>query len=502
MPPLLTPPDDALAIIHRLRRAGFVAFFCGGCVRDALLGARPKDFDIATAATPDQIEALFARTVPVGKAFGVMIVLGEDGSGYEVATFRADAGYADGRRPDAVRFTSAAEDARRRDFTMNALFYDPDAERVIDYVGGQEDIARRLLRTVGEPAERFREDHLRLLRAARFAARTGFAIEPTTARAMADLAGLVTTVSPERIAAELEGMLTGGQSRRAFAILESTGLLGMVLPEVAAMAGVPQPPDFHPEGDVWTHTSIILDLNDQAVRGDVRALDHSDSDSGRAGMGRGNFTGAEYLAGVHDCRQVMTAGQVLALSWSGLLHDIGKPATITMADRIRFNDHDRLGGEMATAILERLRRPRKIIDMTHDLIRRHMHLATLRKMRRSKLRRWLAEPSFPLHLELHRMDCVASHAMLANWFFGLEAWREERARPPAPEPLVRGKDILALGVPAGPEVGRLLRLIEDARLEGTIQDRDEALALAVREAEGEGSLPLPCQRTHSLPADR
>ena len=482
--PFPAPPSEALAILARLRRAGHQALFCGGCVRDALLGGKPKDYDIATSATPDEVEGLFPKTLPIGKAFGVMLVEGDDGGHYEVATFRADMGYADGRRPDAVSFTSAREDALRRDFTMNALFYDPEAKRVIDYVGGREDIVRRVLRTVGNPAERFREDHLRLLRAVRFAARTGFSVEEATARAVKDMAALVNTVSLERVAAELEAMLAGGYSFTAFTLLKKLDLLAQVLPEVDALAGVEQPPDFHPEGDVWIHTLMILELNDQAVRDEVREIDFSyirDVDVAR-GMHRGDFTGEQYVEGVRDCRAAMSANQALALAWSGLLHDIGKPGTLTVSDRIRFNDHDRVGADMAVEVLERLRRPRKLIDRTRDLIRRHMHFATLRKMRKSKLRRWLAEPGFPLHLELHRMDCVSSHSMLANWFFGLENWREERARPPQPEPLLRGGDLIHLGVAPGPEVGRLLRLVEDARLEGVVDDRESALALVRREA--------------------
>ncbi len=480
--PLLTPPPGAEEILARLRRAGFDAYLCGGCVRDALLGKKPKDHDIATSAAPDRVEALFPDTVPVGKAFGVILVKGSDGVHYEVATFRTESGYADGRRPDAVAFSTAEEDARRRDFTMNALFYDPFEREILDFVGGVADIGRRVLRTVGDPEERFREDHLRLLRAARFAARTGFAIEEETRRAACRLAGLVQSVSPERVAAELEAMLTGGFSRPAFALLEELGLLPQVLPEVSALEGVEQPPDFHPEGDVRVHTLIILEENDLAVRGVTPAIDFSriaDVDPAR-GMHRGDFTGGEYLAGVADCRAAMSEVQGLILAWSALLHDIGKPATLTRSDRIRFNEHDRLGAEMAAAVLERLRRSRRIVEAAYDLIRRHIHLSTLRKMRKSKLRRWLAETDFPVHLELHRLDCVASHRMLANWFFGLQSWREERARPPQPEPLLRGGDLLALGLAPGPEIGRLLREVEDARLEGEVEDREGAVALAKR----------------------
>lgn len=480
--PLLTPPPEAEAILARLRKAGHEALLCGGCVRDALLGKAPKDYDIATSADPDSVETLFPKTLPIGKAFGVILVEGENGGHYEVATFRSDLGYADGRRPDEVRFSTAREDALRRDFTMNALFYDPFEKKVIDYIGGREDITNKILRTVGNPTERFREDHLRLLRAVRFAARTGFAVEENTWRAMTEMANLVATVSPERIAAELESMLGGGRSRPAFAMLKDAGLLRYVLPEVDAMAGVDQPPDFHPEGDVWVHTLLLLDLNDQTVRGATEPIDFSrltDVDP-KKGMHRGNFSGDEYLAGVRECRAALSDADAVTLAWSGLLHDIGKPDTFTMSDRIRFNNHDLLGAEMATAVLERLRRPRKVIERTFDLIRRHIHFSTLRKMRKSKLRRWLRDASFPMHMELHRLDCVSSHRILANWYFGLEAWREEKARPPEPEPLLRGGDLIALGIAPGPRIGNLLRRVEDARLEGTVNNREEALDLIRR----------------------
>lgn len=489
--PLLIPPSEAEDILKRLRRAGHTAYLCGGCVRDALLDKRPKDYDIATSATPDEVERLFPKTVPIGKAFGVILVLGDAGGQYEVATFRADLGYADGRRPDAVRFSSAEEDAKRRDFTMNALFYDPFAGQVVDYVGGRADIAARILRTVGEPRERFREDHLRLLRAVRFAARTGFVIEEGTRMAVAELADLILTVSPERIAAELEGMLGQGHSRPAFAMLKELGLLAYVLPEVEALAGVEQPPDFHPEGDVWVHTLLLLEENDLAVRGQTPPLDFSQIQdvNPEKGMHRGSFGAEEYLAGVRECRKALSPEQALTLAWAGLLHDIGKPDTLTRSDRIRFNEHDRLGADMAVEVLERLRRSRRTVDCVHELIRRHIHFSTLRKMRKSKLRRWLGSPVFPLHLELHRLDCVSSHRMLANWQFGLEAWREEKALPPQPEPLLRGNDVIALGVASGPEVGRLLRTVENARLEGLIETREQALELAGKLASGKDGHP-------------
>lgn len=479
MTPLFSPPDEALAIVRRLHEHGHKALFCGGCVRDALLGKTPKDYDIATSAAPDEVQELFPKTVPIGKAFGVILVVGQEGGQYEVATFRTEGGYADGRRPDQVAFSNAQEDAKRRDFTMNALFYDPVAGEIVDYVGGRDDIENKILRTVGIPEERFREDRLRLLRAVRFAARTGFSIESETWRAMCDLAPLVASVSPERIASELEGMLSGGHSREAFEMLDKTGLLDIVLPEVAAMRDVEQPSDFHPEGDVWIHTLILLGLNDEAVRGDTPPLDRSamaDLDAKR-GMNVGVFSGDEYVAAIRECREAFSADMAMIVAWSALLHDIGKPPTLTREDRIRFNNHDLLGAEMAAAVLDRLRRPRRIAAGAYDLIRRHIHFSTLRKMRKSKLRRWLQDSHFPMHLELHRLDCMASHAMLGNWWFGVERWREERARLPDPEPLLRGGDLVAIGIRPGPEIGRLLRAVEDARLEGTATTPEEALAL-------------------------
>lgn len=473
---LLHPPMEALEIAARLRGAGHETYFCGGCVRDALLGRAPKDWDIATAAEPAEVERLFPKTIPIGRAFGVILVEGSAGGQYEVASFRSDVGYADGRRPDSVRFCSAQEDASRRDFTLNALFWSPEQNAIIDYVGGQADIAQRVLRTVGRAEERFAEDHLRLLRAVRFAARTGFEIEAETAAAITRCASLVATVSPERIATEVESMLENGYSRTAFALLDRLCLLEHVLPEAAAMRGVAQPPDFHPEGDVWQHTLLLLELHDAAVRDAVAPLDYSADVDPVRGMTRGEFTAEQYVDGVRRTRAALTPTQARTLAWSALLHDIGKPCTYTEADRIRFNEHDLLGAQMAVSVLERLHRPRKVIDGAYDLIRRHIHFSTLRKMRKSKLRRWLADESFAMHLELHRLDCAASHGMLANWHFGLCAWDEERARPPDPEPLLRGSDLIALGVQPGPGLGALLREAEDARLEGQIATRTEALA--------------------------
>lgn len=442
-PPLFTPPPAASRIHARLREAGHEAYFCGGCVRDALMGRTPKDYDITTSATPDDVETLFQKTLPVGKAFGVMIVV-ENGENYEVATFRTDMDYADGRHPTSVRFASAEEDVKRRDFTINALLYDPDKDTVIDYVGGEDDIKAGRLRTVGIPEDRFHEDHLRLLRAVRFAGRTGFAIGRDTHSAMRELAGLVRTVSGERVGTEMTRMLSEGYARYALELMADTGLLRHVLPEVDALRGMPQPKAFHPEGDVWTHTLIMLDL-----------MDRTSADQ-------------PGLAEIENWREL--------LGWTVLLHDIGKPPTLSVSDRIRFNEHDKIGAEMAEAVLARMKRPNRTIDAVRDAIGRHMHFSALQDMRRSKRRRYLQEPMFALHLELHRLDCESSHRMLENYAFARESWTEEQARPPEPEPLLSGRDLIDMGYAPGPHMGEILSAVDDARLEGDINTTDDARA--------------------------
>lgn len=444
----LTCDSGALAIVRRLRAAGYRAYLVGGCVRDQLMGRTPADWDVATDATPERIEALFERVIPVGKAFGVMIVVCAEGE-YEVATFRGDGDYSDGRRPDGVTFTGPEEDVRRRDFTINALLYDPVEQRVLDFVGGVQDIRAAVIRTVGEPADRFREDHLRLLRAVRFAARTGFALEGRTAQAMLSLAPLAAAVSAERTGDELTRMLTEGTARRSLELLRGTGLLAVVLPEVAALYGVPQPPEFHPEGDVWEHTLVMLAALDERVRG----------------WGHGTVTG---LRGDAEERAV--------LGWAVLLHDVGKPDTLTESDRIRFNGHDALSAVMAEQILTRLRRSKRLIQAVAALVAGHMRFIHLTGMREAKRRRFVREPLFPLELELHRLDCLGSHGKLDGYDLGLALYEEEMARPPLVKPLITGDDLLAAGYRPGPQVGRVLHAVEDARLEGRLTGREEALA--------------------------
>lgn len=439
--PPMPIPEGARTILQTLRDNGCESHLAGGCVRDWLMGRAPKDFDIATAATPERIESLFPRTIPVGKAFGVMCVVMPDGH-YEVATFRSDGAYTDGRRPEGVVFSTAEEDVRRRDFTINALLYDPFTNTVIDHVGGLADLEARCLRTVGDPETRFREDHLRLLRGVRFAARTGFRIEDATLAATRALAGLVRTVSAERVGTELTLMLQGGYAARAFACLEETSLLVHVLPELAPMKGMPQPLEFHPEGDVWEHTLLML-----------KGLDTLDPPCG-----------------------TLTEAERALLGWAALLHDVAKPITLSVSDRIRFHEHDIRGAEMAVDILRRLKRSKRLCDAVQALISMHIKFSSIAKMRVPKRRRLLQDPLFPLHLSLHYLDCMASHRMLDPYRFALEAWREEQARPPEVEPVLTGKELLALGYEAGPGIGRILGAVSDLQLEGVLTTKADATA--------------------------
>jgi poly(A) polymerase len=416
---------------------------------------------VATSARPDEVEALFERTVPVGKAFGVILVLSR-GAETEVATFRGDGAYVDGRRPENVVFSSAAEDARRRDFTINAMMYDPLEGRLLDVVGGEEDLRQGILRTVGNPRARFREDHLRLLRAVRFAARTGFEVETETAAAIRELAALATKVSCERIGEELRRMLCEGSARRAFKLMDELALLPVVLPEVAAMRGIPQPAEFHPEGDVWTHTLLMLELMDETMALSLAAP----ADAG-------------YLLERRDQPPRLCFAKPVdreVLGWGTLLHDVGKPMTISFEDRIRFNRHDAVGARAAAEILGRMRRPNRVTDRVASLVAVHMTMASVPRMRTSRRRRFLQRPDFPLCLELHRLDCVGSHGDLDLYEQLLAAWLEERARPVPPTPLLSGRDLRAAGYASGPQMGALLRAVADARLEGEISTSEEALA--------------------------
>jgi poly(A) polymerase len=428
----------ARAVAARLKAAGHTALFAGGAVRDRLLGRTPTDVDVATDATPDRVRALFERTGAVGERFGVVVVSDPDPDApVEVATFRAEEAYTDGRRPDAVRFATLAEDALRRDFTINALYEDPVTGEVIDRVGGRADLDARLIRAVGDPAVRFREDHLRLLRAVRFAAELGFGLEEATLRAVTDAAPLVSRVATERAFAELTRLIVAAYRRRGLELLRETGLLRELLPEVAALEGVEQPPAYHPEGDCWAHQLLVMER-------------------------LGPRPGPE-------------------LAWGALLHDIGKPPTFRVAERIRFDGHARVGAAMADHLLARLRAPRPLREVAVELVRDHLRFIDVQRMREATLKRFLRRETAELHLALHRADCLGSHGKLDNWRFcteRLERYRregaEEALRPP---PLVTGHDLIARGYLPGRAFREMLDAVEDAQLEGEVTTTEDALAL-------------------------
>lgn len=425
----------ALAVLKRLRLAGRRAYFAGGSVRDTLLGLEPKDHDVATDAPPGEVLALFPRAIPVGVQFGVVRVI-EGGHSIEVATFRTDGRYEDGRHPIGVDFTTPEEDARRRDFTINGLFLDPETDEVIDFVGGRADLARGVVRAIGDPRARFGEDRLRLLRAVRFSARFSFEIEPATLAAVRELAPAVVSVSAERIRDEIEKMLLGPRPDAAFRLLAETGLLAAILPEVDAMRGVEQPPEYHPEGDVFTHVLLMLSK--------------------------------------------MGPAPSFELAMGVVLHDVGKPPTFTRTDRIRFNNHADVGAGMADAICDRLRASRKSRERIVALVREHMKFAEVRNMRESRFRRFLGMEGFEEHLELHRIDCESSHRLLDNFEFCRRKLAEYAAETPLPKPLVTGDDLIAMGHAPGRELGHMLAELRDRQLEGAFASREDALAEARR----------------------
>lgn len=439
--------DRARAIVRRLVEAGHEAFWAGGCVRDRLLGRPAKDIDIATSARPDEVAALFGKTVGVGKAFGVMLVV-LDGESFEVATFRCEGGYSDGRHPDEVRFSSAREDVLRRDFTINGLLYDPLADRVIDHVGGREDLAARRIRTIGDPEARFREDHLRLLRAVRFAVTLEFEIEPATEAGIRALAPSISRVSAERIGAEIEKILLAPGRGWGLRLLASTGLLAAILPEVERMRGVEQPPEFHPEGDVFVHTALVLDaLRDPSIE----------------------------------------------LAYGALLHDVGKPPTFQVLDRIRFHNHDEVGAAMSVEILDRLRVGANVRDDAVWLVRNHMVLRNLPEMRPAKRRRLMADPRFPDLLEILRADSIGSLGDTELHDKIVRLWDEVKAEPALPEPLLRGRDLLDLGFAPGPAFGEILKDVQDRQLDGALATREEAIGhvLATWERPEGGRMEAP-----------
>ena len=401
-------------------------------MRDLVRGKKPKDFDVATDARPEQVQSIFHRTYAVGAHFGVIVVL-EDGFQFEVATFRSDGLYIDGRHPVDVHFSSAEEDARRRDFTINGMFYDPIAEQVIDFVGGRPDLEAKLIRAIGDPEQRFDEDRLRMLRAVRFATVLGFEIDPATWGALTSKADRIKDISAERIRDELVKIFISPHRLRGFDLLDSSGLLRNVLPELEPMKGCAQPEQFHPEGDVFQHTRLMLELLPPTVS--------------------------------------------VPLVLSVLFHDVGKPPTYSVdeAGRIRFNGHDRVGAEMTEEIMERLRFSRAEIDDTVEMVRQHMVFKDVPRMRVAKLKRFMARPTFKEELELHRVDCASSHRMMENYEFLIQKQEEFANEPIIPPPLVRGDDLIALGLKPGPKFGEILEAVETRQLEGALKTREEAL---------------------------
>ena len=423
----------ALSIVRRLREAGFIALYAGGCVRDQLLGHTPHDYDIATDARPEQARNLFPHTYAVGAHFGV-IVVHEGGHDFQVATFRSDLAYVDGRRPEGVTFSTPQLDAERRDFTMNGLFFDPIKNEILDYVNGQRDIAARIVRAIGGPAARFREDRLRLLRAVRFTAVLGFEIEHATWAAVKEHAADIHDVSAERIREELVKIFLHRSRVHGFDLLVESGLMREVLPEIIALQGCEQPPQFHPEGDVFVHTRAMLGLLPEQVS--------------------------------------------VPLVFSVLFHDIGKPGTFAVDEtgRIRFNGHDKLGAEMTEAIMTRLRFSRAEIEATVMAVANHMVFKDVQGMRVAKLKRFMARPGFDDEMELHRVDCVSSHGMVDNYDFVQRKREEFAAEPLIPPPLINGEDLKKLGMKPGPKFKEILDAVSTRQLEGTLRTSEEALA--------------------------
>jgi poly(A) polymerase len=445
----MTPKEAATTVVRTLRERGHQAWLVGGCVRDLVLGRKPLDYDVTTEATPEQVMKIFPETYAVGAQFGVVLVpfAADQASDQrpktndvvEVATFRSDVGYSDGRHPDAVVYAKTPlEDVQRRDFTINGLLMDPLTGEVVDHVGGRADIEKKILRTIGEPERRFAEDKLRMLRAVRFAARFGYRVDAPTFAAIRKLASQIHQVSHERIRDEIVKMLTEGQARRAFELLDETGLLREVLPEVERMKGVEQPPQFHPEGDVWVHTLLILEK--------------------------------------------LQAGGSATLALGALLHDVGKPPTFRIApDRIRFDGHVEVGERMAEEIGHRLRLSHAEIEQVCALVANHLRFADAPRMKPSTLKRFFRLPKFEEHLELHRMDCLSSHADLSLYEFVQQKLAEMPPEVIRPQPLVTGDDLIALGHRPGPAFKSMLRTAEDAQLEGRVANKEEALEFVRRE---------------------
>ena len=441
--------DFATSIVATLRQHRFQAYLVGGCVRDLLLQREPKDYDVATDATPKQVMGIFPETYAVGAQFGVVLVplpeterdtenTGSKSHAVEVATFRSDIGYSDGRHPDEVRFSkNPQEDVERRDFTINGMLLDPVSGDVLDFVGGRDDLRAGIIRTIGDPERRFGEDKLRMLRAVRFAARFEYQIAPATFAAIQSLAEQIRVVSRERVRDELTRMLTEGQARQAFLLLDESGLLRQVLPEISAMKGVEQPPEFHPEGDVFVHTLLLLSF-----------LPHP-------------FP--------------------MTLAWGALLHDVGKPPTFRVAERIRFDGHVDVGVKMAEVICDRLRFSNEETAQVMALVDNHMRFADAMRMNQSTLKKFMRLRCFEEHLALHRADCLASHRNLTTYDFLQRKMQEIPPEKIRPKPLVTGDDLIAAGHAPGPKFREILGAVEDAQLEGRLASREAALEFVRRE---------------------
>jgi poly(A) polymerase len=437
---------DALALAERicrtLRAAGHQAYFVGGCVRDILLERQPADYDVATDATPDRVQQLFAHSLAVGAKFGVIVVAEDSGADsstqVEVATFRSDVGYSDGRHPDKVVYAvTPQEDVKRRDFTINAMLLDPETNEILDFVGGRDDLRAGIIRAIGRPADRFREDKLRMVRAVRFAARFRYAIEAATFNAIVQSAPAIHDVSPERLRDELTKILTEGAARRGFELLDETRLLPELLPEIARMKGVEQPPQFHPEGDVWTHTLIMLDG--------------------------------------------LAAGCSPTLAWGVLLHDVGKPPTFTPPSgpngRIRFDEHVEVGTRMAEEICRRLRFSNDDTAQIAALVANHLRFKDVPQMKPSTIKRFVRLDRFEEHMELHRLDCSSSHGHLDNYEFVCRFLAETPPEQVHPPRLLTGDDLISLGYRPGPPFHAILEAVEEAQLNGKVATREAAMRL-------------------------
>ena len=426
----------ALHIVESLKKANFLAYFAGGCVRDLIMRRAPKDYDIATTARPEDIEEIFPKCVPVGKQFGVMIVI-QGVHQFEVATFRREGPYRDGRHPEGVSFTTPEEDANRRDFTVNGLFYDPLKRKIIDYVGGRGDIRKKLIKTIGRPHERFQEDRLRLLRAVRFAANLGFAIEATTWAAIEELRKEIHSVSQERVRDELIKMFTRSHAGRGLELLSESGLLQEVLPEIEKMKGVEQPPEFHPEGDVFIHTKMLMDqLESPSV----------------------------------------------ALAFGALFHDVGKPDTFSdEGGRIHFYSHPKVGGDITRKIMARLRFSNREITDVVSCVENHMKFANVKEMRLGKLKQFVARENFPTELELHRIDCLARHGKLELHRFLKHKLREFKKEELKPKRFITGDDLIALGIKPGPAMKEMLEEAYALQLEGKVKSRNAGMDWAKKQ---------------------